>query len=70
MFDFFKKNVNLDGLKKGQITKMKNWSTRNNQELENKTISKDDEKILIKISKMEKKKLPYKLEFFINLIDK
>jgi hypothetical protein len=36
--------------------------------IENKTISKDDEKILIKISKM--KKLPYKLEFFINLIDR
>lgn len=40
-----------------------------NSSIENKTISKDDEKILIKISKMEKK-LPYKLEFFINLIDR
>lgn len=39
-----------------------------NSSIENKTISKDDEKILIKISKM--KKLPYKLEFFINLIDR
>lgn len=40
-----------------------------NSSIENKTISKDDEKILIKISKMEKK-LPYKLEFFMNLIDR
>lgn len=32
-------NQAYNGLKKGQITKMKNWSTRNNQELENKTIS-------------------------------
>ena len=39
-----------------------------NSSIENKTISKDDEKILIKISKIEK--LPYKLEFFINLIDR